>query len=390
MTAKIPGLINAHSHSFQRVLRGRTEHRTAASQDSFWTWREAMYRAANRLSPEDIYHVARMAFLEMALSGITTVREFHYLHNAPDASRYDDPNQLALEVIRAAKEIGLRIVLLRTAYARAGFRKPPNPLQARFITASPEQFLAATERLRTSGLAPVGVAPHSIRALPLDYIREIASYAREANLPVDMHVAEQPAELQECVAEHGMPPVELLHANGILNSRFTAVHAIHINDQEINFLGAATSSVCACPTTERNLGDGAVPADRLLQAGARICLGSDSNAQIDLLEDARALEYHLRMKRLERAVLSPEQLLQAATATLDTTDSVDYFTVDLDDPALAGSEGSPLASQIVFAAGRTAVRDVFVGRRQIVEDGRHPLEAEIIREFSALQRRLWE
>lgn len=385
----VPGLVNAHSHSFQRAIRGRTEHRTEADRDSFWTWREAMYRAANRLSPEDVYHVARMAFLEMILSGITTVREFHYLHNARDGSRYDNPNLLALEVIRAANDVGIRIVLLRTAYARAGFDKPPNPLQARFITRSSDTFLADTERLAALAVTPIGIAPHSIRALPLEYIREITQYARSKNMPVDMHVAEQPAEIEACLAEHGRRPVELLHSNGILDSNFTAVHAIHITQEEIKFLGAANATVCACPTTERNLGDGPVPADRLLQAGVRLCLGSDSNAQINILEDARSLEYHLRMSKLERAVLPPEQLFQAATAAAATGNPEDFFTVDVNDPSLAGVDEASLVPQIVFSAERTAVRDVYVNGKQVVQNGHHPLQPEILNRFAEVQRRLW-
>ncbi len=381
--AVVPGLLNAHSHSFQRAIRGRTEHRTSADRDSFWTWREAMYQAANRLSPEDVFHVARMAFLEMLLSGITTVREFHYLHNAPDGSRYQDPNLLALEVIRAANETGLRIELLRTAYARAGWQKERNPLQARFITPSAETFIADTEELLRSG-AKVGIAPHSARALPLEYLLEIIAYARAKNLPVDMHVAEQPGEVEACLAEHGRRPVELLEDNGVLNGSFTAVHAIHITEQEINFLGKGKTQVCACPTTERNLGDGAVPADRLMDAGVRICFGTDSNVQIDLLEDARALEYHLRMKRLERAVLAPECLLASATGH-----EADYFTLDLNDPSIAGSDEQSILGNVLFSTERTAIRDVFVGSRRVVEDGRHPLQEEIVREFVGVQKRLW-
>lgn len=385
----VPGLVNAHSHSFQRAIRGRTEHKTGANRDTFWTWREAMYRAANRLSPDDVYDVARMAFLEMALTGITTVREFHYLHNAPVGSRYEDPNLLAKQVIRAADEVGLRIVLLRTAYARAGFEKPPNPLQARFITPSLDTFLSDTERLCESGMAPIAIAPHSIRALPLDYVRELAMYARSKDMQVDMHVAEQPAEIEACLAEHGQRPVELLHDNGVLDSRFTAVHAIHITEGEINLLGAARSTICACPTTERNLGDGPVPADRLMEAEVRICLGSDSNAQIGMLEDARSLEYHLRMSKLERAVLPPEKLLDAATGSGLVSHPSDFFTLDVNDPSLAGVDEETLVAQIVFSAERTAVRDVFVNGRMIVQDGRHPLQEEIVENFSEVQRRLW-
>ncbi len=345
-----------------------------------------MYHAANRLSPEDIYDVARMAFLEMLLAGITTVREFHYLHNAPDGSRYDDPNLLAEQVIRAAKEVGLRIELLRTAYERAGWQRPVNPLQARFMTPSADTFIADTEKLcREFPEIPISVAPHSIRAVPLDYLLEMVKYARSNHLPVDMHVAEQPAEIEACLAEHGLRPVELLHQRGVLDGSFTAVHAVHITDQEVEYLGKAKARVCACPTTERNLGDGTVQADRLIEAGVRICFGTDSNVQIDVLEDARSLEYHLRMKKLERCILPAGTIIRSC----GRSDPADHFTLDLDDPSIAGADESSFLSNIVFCAERTAIRDVFVNGMRVVQDGHHPLQEEIVRKFAAVQRRLW-
>jgi formimidoylglutamate deiminase len=353
-----------------------------------------MYRAANRLTPDEIYHVSRMAFLEMLLSGITTVGEFHYLHHAPDGSRHHDPNLLALQVVRAAHDVGIRIVLLRTAYARSGWQLPPNPLQARFITSSADAFLADTETLRRAlpGVV-IGIAPHSVRALPLSYLLEIASYARANKLPVHMHIAEQPAEVEACLAEHGLRPVELLAKHGVLDASFTAIHAIHITDDEIEMLAAANARVCACPTTERNLGDGAVPAERLYNAGVEICFGSDSNVQIDLLEDARSLEYNLRMTKLERAILPPGLLMTALTesgerALAVTEQPDDYFVLDLHDPCVAGTDPDSFLTTMLFSANRAAVRDVFVNGLRVVEDGHHPLEHEIVREFRAVCRRL--
>src|SRR5882672_529655 len=204
--AILPGLVNVHSHSFQRAIRGRTEHRTTAERDTFWTWRVSMYHAANLLSPEAIFHVARMAFLEMMLSGITTVGEFHYVHHAAGGDPYPDRNLLALQILRAAEEVGLRIALLRTAYARAGWQKAANPGQARFITPYARDFIADTEALRKTiaGRAWIGVAPHSIRAVPLDYLHEVAEYARANELPLHMHVAEQPAEVEDSIGEYGL------------------------------------------------------------------------------------------------------------------------------------------------------------------------------------------
>ena len=414
--AILPGLINCHSHSFQRVIRGRTEHRTTANRDTFWTWREAMYHAANLLSPEHLYCAARMAFLEMLKSGITCVGEFHYLHNAPDGSRYNDPNLLAIQILRAADEIGLRIALLRTAYVRGGWQKAPHSGQARFITAKPETFLEDTEALLETipkcakpGFAWLGIAPHSVRAVPADYLTKITEYARENSLPVHMHVAEQPAEVDECLAEYGVRPVQLLQRHNILHSSFTAIHAIHISEDEIKYLGSAKARVCACPTSERNLGDGAVPADRLRQAGVEICFGSDSNVQIDLLEDARLLEYHLRMKKLERAVLAPapgeDQLaqflftsatkngaaaLKAPGGSLEVGRPADFFTLDLADTSIAGAGSKALLNNIVFSLERTAIRDVFVNGEPVIQDGRHALQDAILSDFEAVQRRLWK
>ncbi len=417
--AILPGLVNVHSHAFQRVIRGRTEHRSGAGRDTFWTWRESMYHAANRLSPEAMYHAARMAYLEMLLSGITTVGEFHYVHHGPAGVPYQDRNLLARQVLRAAEETGLRIGLLRTAYVRAGWNKPQDPGQARFLTPRVVDFIADTEALRSAlasvsrpGRAWICVAPHSVRAVPLDYIREVVSYARANDLPVHMHVAEQPAEVQSCLAEYGVRPVELLHRHGILDARFTGIHAIHITADEAVYLGDAKARVCACPTSERNLGDGAVPADGLMQAGAGICFGSDSNVQIDILEDARLLEYHLRMNKLERIVLAggsskdalARRLFASATETgaaslagpagsmggsLEVGRPADFFTVDLDDPSVAGAGSDALLNHVVFSLERTAVREVAVGGEFVVRDGQHALSEEIIREFAVVQRNLW-
>src|SRR5215213_4862653 len=193
--ALLPGMVNAHSHAFQRVIRGRTEHRSQNTTDSFWTWREQMYAASNRLEAEEIYAASRMAFLEMALTGITAVGEFHYIHHSPDGSAYSDPNLLEREVIRAARDVGIRIALLRVAYARAGYETEANPLQVRFIESSPEIYLKQLESLLDAaelkdGMAWAGVAPHSVRAVPLPYLKTIVAFANERGLPVHMHVAE--------------------------------------------------------------------------------------------------------------------------------------------------------------------------------------------------------
>jgi len=213
--ALLPGLINTHSHAFQRVIRGRTEYRSQHVTDSFWTWRELMYRAANRLEPTDVYASARMSFLEMALSGITAVGEFHYIHHSREGKPYDDPNLLAKEVIRAAMDVGLRIALLRVAYERAGFQKEPNHLQIRFIEDA-ETYLKNLESLlgaTDSDTVWIGAAPHSVRAVSLEYLQAVDKFAAEKILPVHMHVAEQPAEVSACIEEYGRSPVALLETS---------------------------------------------------------------------------------------------------------------------------------------------------------------------------------
>jgi formimidoylglutamate deiminase len=414
--AMLPGLVNAHSHAFQRVIRGRTERKTG-EHDSFWTWREMMYSAATRLTPEDIGDASRMAFLEMALGGITAVGEFHYIHHAPDGLPYDDPNLTAKAVIEAARDIGIRIALLRVAYARSGYRAEPNARQNRFIEAQPETYLRNTESLKTelegegSDSAWVGIAPHSVRAVSLDYLREIVSYAAsKEDVPFHMHVAEQPAEVRACIEEYGRTPVELLYSEGLLNRNFTGVHAIHIAPEEARLLAQARATVCACPTTERNLGDGIVPAEMLFKEGVQIALGTDSHTQIDLLEDARELEYHMRLQKLERAVLAPAddaarfslavrlfecasingaKSINAPGGQLAQGLAADFFTVDLNDPSIAGATHDDLLSNIVFGVARTAVRDVFVGGKQIIIKGQHKMQRETVEKFAALQRRLW-
>ncbi|HVG35534.1 MAG TPA: formimidoylglutamate deiminase [Pyrinomonadaceae bacterium] len=416
--ALLPGLVNAHSHAFQRVIRGRTEYRTGQHRDSFWTWREMMYSAATRLSPEDIYDASRMAFLEMALSGITSVGEFHYLHHAPDGKPYTDANLLAKEVVRAARDVGLRIALLRVAYARAGHNAPPNERQSRFIERDTENYLLHADALQAAlttrneledNGAWMGIAPHSVRAVPLPYLKEVIGFAAERSLPVHMHLAEQPAEVTACLEEYGRTPVQLLESEGLLSDRFTGVHAVHVTPEEAQAMARARAMVCACPTTERNLGDGVVPADLFFREGVRVALGTDSHAQIDLLEDARELELNLRLEKLERAVLSREndelsslaaRLLDSATlhgaesigadsGSLEPGRLADFFTVDLHHPSIAGASVEDLLPCIVFSLAPSSVREVCVGGKLVIEDGQHPAQAEIVRSFAALQRRLW-
>jgi formimidoylglutamate deiminase len=407
--ALLPGFVNVHSHTFQRLIRGKAESRAVAGKD-FWSWRGTMYHAAASLNPQQVYDVASMAFLEMALAGTTTVGEFHYLHTAPNGQPYDDPNLLSKQVIAAAQSVGIRIVLLRCAYLRAGYQLPPDPGQKRFYETTAD-FLANTDALlhelpaSASGIVRLGVAPHSIRAVPLDDLREIAAWARNKKLPLHMHMAEQVAENEACLREYGATPVALAGKAGLLGPDWTAIHAIHITRDETAMLADAGATIGSCPTTERNLGDGILAADQVMQAGINVAFGSDSQAQIDPLEDARELDYHLRLMHQQRAILDQiggqslsSRLFDCATVngaralavpsgTMTVGAFADFFTVDLRDVSIAGHSADDLLPLIVF--GMTAIRDVAVNGKLIVRDGRHALQDEIVSRYQEVHAQVW-
>ncbi|MFN0063558.1 MAG: formimidoylglutamate deiminase [Myxococcaceae bacterium] len=405
--AIVPGFVNAHSHAFQRLIRGRTEYVAAnAKSDDFWAWRDRMYRAAEALNPESLYRAARQSFLEMLMAGVTTVGEFHYLHRAPGGARYGEREAMSRALIRAARDVGIRLVLLRGLYARAGYRQDAHPTQGRFIEDSPEEALqsvgALTGEYATDTLTSFGFAPHSVRALPREWLSAIRDGA--GGKPVHMHVSEQPRENEECRKEHGRSPAALLEELGLLQSKFTAVHAIHVEDADVKRLGSAGVSVCACPSTEQNLGDGIVPADSLRRAGASLCLGSDSQASADLLDEARQLEGHLRLLRQRRAVLDPEdgtpqglslRLLDVASSggaralgvsagKLAPGEWADFVTIDLGHPVLAGADAATFPAAWMLAGHSGLVRDVVVGGKHVVRDGLHLAAEAISRDFALL------
>lgn len=374
----LPGMVNAHSHAFQRAIRGATQRRGASDPSSFWSWREAMYRVAGALRPEDVFSVTRQCFSEMLRAGITCVGEFHYLHHAADGARYDDPNELSRQVLRAAADVGIRLVLLEVFYARAGAGKPPLPEQRRFCDGSVDDFLARVDVLRREGHA-LGLAPHSVRAVPAPALRELADYARTYGLVMHAHVSEQPRENDECRAEHGSSPTEVFAAAGCLDrpGSFTAVHAIHLSAHDHALLAA--HNVCACPTTEADLGDGIVPAILHREHGTSLALGSDSNAVIDLIQEARLLEMHERLRAQARLCLAGPQgsvgraLLNIATiggaralgrgelGRLTAGAPFDACTADLDHPTLAHLEPSQALDALLLAGTAAAIDRVFVG-----------------------------
>jgi formimidoylglutamate deiminase len=282
-TLSIPGFVDAHCHAFQRALRGRT------GGGDFWSWRDLMLAEADRQTPETVRSDYVHVYRELRRAGYTAVGEFHYLG-------FDE----ALSAVEAAAEAGIKIVLLLTAYARGGL--------PRFRQASVSEYLAQVDELRARGIC-VGLAPHSVRACPPDWLEEIGAYAQANELPLHVHADEQPREIEESLAEHGLRPIELLERTGCLTERTTIVHATHANGDELDLLAHAGARICACPTTEANLGDGFLPVERVCTRGIGVCIGSDSNVRIDPLEELRELEGIARRQSGRRNVLSAETLL---------------------------------------------------------------------------------
>ena len=375
----LPGLANAHSHAFQRALRGRTQH----GSGSFWTWREQMYRAADRLDPDSYLALARATYAEMALAGVTTVGEFHYVHHGPGGVPYDDPNEMGRALIAAAAEAGVRLTLLDCCYLHGGIGEPPGDSQRRFSDGSAEAWAERVDALEEGESVRVGAAIHSMRAVDPESAAGVARWAREHERPLHAHVSEQPAENDACLEAHGHTPTGLLSEAGALAASFTAVHATHLADGDVDLLGGAGACCCVCPTTERDLADGIGAMRRLADAGASLSLGSDSHAVIDLFEEARAVELDERLAGGERGRHDAAALLRAASegghACLGWPDAgriepgarADLVTVGLDSVRLAGTEAESVLGSVVFAATAADVRHVLVDGNPVVEDGRH-------------------
>ncbi len=329
----IPGFVNAHSHAFQRALRGRTEG------GDFWAWRDAMLELADQQTSARVRSGYEQVYREMLAAGYTAVGEFHYLGF-----------EQALAAAEAAEAAGITFVLLYVAYARGGLD--------RFRQASPDEYLNQVENLRGRGIE-VGVAPHSVRACPPRWLEQIGRYAAENELPLHVHADEQPREIDECVEEHGIRPIELLAKTGCLGPRTTVIHATHADEAELDLVAQANARICVCPTTEANLGDGFLPVEKLCERSIGMCIGSDSNVRIDPLEELRELEGIARRRTLRRNVISPDTLLcfgsdeGAASLGLESWPDAE---VDLDHPSLAGVDERDAFGALVFGCSA----DVFV------------------------------
>ena len=403
----VPGLANCHSHAFHRALRGRTQR----ERGTFWTWREQMYDVAGRLDPDGYRELARAVYREMALGGITTVGEFHYLHHGPDGTPYDDPNAMGRALLEAGEEAGVRVVLLDTCYLAAGIGREPEGVQRRFSDGTAEAWAARVEDLHREvasrathrqegwggGLSAVGAAVHSVRAVPRDQVPVVARWASAHQAPLHVHLSEQVAENDECRSAHGMTPTELLDATGALGPQTSAVHATHLTHSDVALLGGSATAACFCPTTERDLGDGIGPSRALFEAGSPLTLGSDSHAVLDLFEEMRAVELDERLATRERGHWTAAELLAAGTAdghrSLGLPDAgriavgarADLVTLDPASPRTAGTGADEVTA--VFAASAADV--VHVVRDGVVVatgDDRYDVGAELDRVI----RKVWD
>jgi formiminoglutamate deiminase len=391
----LPGLANAHSHAFQRALRGRTQRATG----SFWTWRDQMYRLADRIDPESYFALARATYAEMALAGVTAVGEFHYLHHGSGGARYGDPNEMGRVLLAAAAEAGVRITLLDSCYLHGRIGASPEGAQRRFSDGSAEAWAQRVSELEETDSARVGAAIHSMRAVDPEAAAVVASWARERDRPLHAHVSEQPVENEACLDAYEQTPTGLLDDAGALAANFTAVHATHLDDADVGLLGRAGACCCVCPTTERDLADGIGRMRRLTDAGASLSLGSDSHAVIDLFEEARAVELDERLASGQRVHHSAADLLRAASpagqACLGWADAgriepgarADLVTVALDGVRLAGWEPELALEAVVFAAGAADVRSVVVDGEEVVRDGLH-LKINVADELTDAIRRV--
>jgi formiminoglutamate deiminase len=382
----LPGLANGHSHAFHRALRGRT-HGRGDRPGSFWTWRDRMYELAGLLDPDTYHALARATFAEMALAGVTAVGEFHYLHHAAGGRPYRDPNAMGAALLAAAADAGIRITLLDTCYLHGGLAAdgsavPVRGVQRRFSDGSAGRWAERVSALAGTPRARIGAAVHSVRALDPAGIEVVAGWAAERGAPLHVHVSEQRQENEACLARYGGTPAEVLDRGGALTERATAVHGTHLTAADRSLLAARGTAVCLCPTTERDLADGIGPAAALRDAGVPLCLGTDSNAVVDLFEEGRAAELDERLATGTRGHFTGAELLAAATEAgmralgwpagrIEPGRLADLVTVGLDGVRLAGTRPEHALDAVAFAATAADVTHTVVGGDLVVATRRH-------------------
>ena len=409
----VPGMANAHSHAFQRGMAGSAEYRLSA-RDSFWTWRNAMYALANRITPADLETVATQLFIEMLKAGYTSVAEFHYLHRQPDGQLYPPGAGLWEAISAAATAAGIGLTLLPTLYQTSDFGAAAlRSDQARFKLET-DWFIraiedrVAAERRSAPATQRTGAAFHSLRAVPLPTLHETAQALRrlDAALPLHIHVAEQIQEVDSCKAHTGRRPIELLLDTGLLDAHWCLVHATHATAAELQGIAASGAPVCVSITTEANLGDGFFASSRFLKEGGHLCIGSDSQATVCPAEELRWLEYQQRLKKRRRGVFADKQETHVGTrlwrdaalhgaraigqpaGAIEIGRRADWIVLDRAHPSMAGVPAETSLDHLVFAGGAAAIRDVMVGGRWVIKEGHHAAELPLRSEFLELMARL--
>lgn len=402
----LPGLPNLHSHAFQRGLVGRTERNPDGRADSFWTWRALMYRLASRIDPESLLAIATQLYVELLEAGYTSVGEFHYLHHDQDGRPYGDPTLLSQAILEAARATGLGLCHLPVYYQSGGFDRPAEPLQARFLHPDPEVFLSFWQRLQPkvkAAGATLGVAPHSLRAVPETALFRLLDgiHALDPLAPIHLHIAEQEAEVAACLAHYGERPVAWLLGHAPVGRTWCLVHATQLAPAEIIPLAKSGAVVGLCPTTEANLGDGIFPGVDYLEAGGRFGIGSDSHASVSAAEELRVFEYGQRLRDRRRnllgapslsggsvgrrlhdaAVAGGAQALGRGASCLAVGEPADLIRLDPDHPRLLGHGPDTILDAWIFGSAEAAVSDVWVGGRRVVREGRHFLREKAARAF---------
>ena len=404
----LPGMPNLHSHAFQRAMAGLAEV-AGNPNDSFWTWRDLMYRLVGKISPDQLGVIARQLYIEMLKAGYTSVAEFHYVHHDTNGQPYADPVELALRISQAASSAGIGLTLLPVLYSHSGFGgQTPNDGQRRFINTT-ENYLTLQSRLKPllaqQAAQSLGLCFHSLRAVTPEQISEVLA-ASDAHCPVHIHIAEQQKEVDDCLAWSGRRPLQWLYENTEVDQRWCLVHATHANPEEVTLMAKSRAIAGLCLTTEANLGDGIFPAVDFLAQGGRMGIGSDSHVSLSVVEELRWLEYGQRLRDQRRnrlygadqpmigrtlfdaALDGGAQALGQPIGALQVGKRADWLVLDGNDPYLATASGDGILNRWLFAGGDRQVRDVLVNGQWVVRDGRHAGEEESNRAFTQVLREL--
>jgi formimidoylglutamate deiminase len=407
----LPGLVNAHSHAFQRAIAGLTERRSNAAQasDDFWSWRDRMYSAANRITPEQLEAIASQLYVELLMGGYTQVCEFHYLHNEPSGASYADPAEMSLALVRAAQRTGMGLTLLPTLYMRSGFTATGLREDQRRFASTPDTITRIVEAVQRHTVGDsrinVGVALHSLRAVDPVALREMAAFAQSADLPVHIHISEQTQEVQDCIAHTGQRPIEWLLEHAPVDARWNLVHATHTTPTELSGIRNAGASIVICPTTEANLGDGVFDLPGYAAVQGKWSIGSDSHVTRCWTEELRSLEYaqrlSLRKRNVAAQILNQESsaaamleaaLLGGVTATgrplagISIGQRADFVTLSSQSSALLGIPREYVLDALVFSSPGRDFESVFAGGKQLAMD---VLQASLTSPFEQAMRRLW-